>query len=617
MAIAPPTEPKRKLADEIAWRIQRLGALTADLNKAATLEEVADTVLRHGIQATRAIGGVMVLVRGEGQALEVVGLQGTDTHVLAPVKRYDLKAHIPLVTAARTGQAVFLASTEEFQRHYPRVLVPRRDLALGCMPLLRAGIHLGAVGFVFDGEHSFGPTERAFMHSLSRSCLDALQRSRVLEKERMARRGAENAAARLERLQRVTAGLNRALSLEEIVEIVADQAVEGTGARACFVAVWQDGAPKIVAEVGVTKEALARGRVAFQRCLPQVAISGEPLWPESDADEDVDAALRSTSKNKLACIPVRMDSHLICALGVKLGKRGERQSVRMFLTTLASLCGQAIERARLYETEREARARAERANRLKDEFLGIVSHELRTPLTAISCWIELLRRRPPKPDEFERAIESIARNTAMQARLVEDLLDTSRIVSDKLRLEIEEVSLPELLESARQALAQDAAGKQIDLRVVLPENPLPHMRGDSVRLDQVVRNLVSNAVKFTPPEGRVELRLSSAGKAARIEVIDTGEGIAPELLPHVFERFRQGDGSSLRRHGGLGLGLAIVKHLVEAHGGRVSAHSDGQDKGTRMTVELPLERAKAGREDKGRGSTNGAASRKVNGQREV
>jgi signal transduction histidine kinase len=142
------------------------------------------------------------------------------------------------------------------------------------------------------------------------------------------------------------------------------------------------------------------------------------------------------------------------------------------------------------------------------------------------------------------------------------------------------------------------------------------MRGDAVRLEQVVRNLVSNAVKFTPPEGRVELRLSCAGNAARIEVIDTGEGIAPELLPHVFERFRQGDGSSLRRHGGLGLGLAIVKHLVEAHGGRVSAHSDGPDKGTRMTVELPLERAQEGREDKGRGS-NGAAPMQLNGQRQV
>ncbi len=589
MVIHGPAAPRNALAHEIACRIERLRELNAELDRAGTLAGVADVVLRHGIEATGASGAVMGVVRSDSSTLERVAVRGTGTHLLFPVKRCRVNTHTPLVTSARTGQSVWLSSTKEFRTHYPRIPVPYQDLALGCTPLVRTGMPLGALGFVFDGSHSFDPAERAFLHTLSRNCLDVLQRGRLLVSEGAARRGADNAAARLERLQRVTAGLNRSLDLTEVSEIVVHQALDGAGAKACMLAVWQDDQPRIMAEVGVTKKARAELHLAFEHRLPDILHSHEPLWPEDGPEDDSDAAPLSRPRARLAWIPIRVDGRLLCALGVKLGNKHRKQSVRVFLCALASLCGQALERARLYEAEREARLRAEQANRLKDEFLGIVSHELRTPLTAISCWVSLLQRRPPQQSELERGLASIARNTDMQARLVEDLLDTSRIVSEKLSLEVEEVALPAMLESARGALAQQAEEKAIAVHVVLPENPLPNLRGDSVRLEQVVRNLLGNAIKFTPSGGRVELRLSCAGEAARIEVVDTGEGIAPDLLPHIFERFRQGDGSSSRRHGGLGLGLSIVRYLVDAHGGRVSAHSEGQGKGTRMLVELPLE----------------------------
>jgi hypothetical protein len=579
-------------ASGTARRVLGLTTLARDLAKALTIQDVARAVLHHGIEVTGARGGAMVLADGASRALHLVGAQGRDTRLIFPAKRCRLSAHIPLAMTARTGQPLWFPSSEDFQSHFPRLPRAQEDVGIACVPLVRAGIPLGAVGFVVAGPHAFGPAERAFIHSLSRHCLDALNRALLHEDERGARKGAENAAARLERLQHVTEALCRAVHSAEIAEIVTQEALEGTQARACFLAVWENGQPKILAESGVTKEAMAQARRAFERYQPTVMNSQAPLWPEPDAQSDIDAGAPPTSKNQFACIPVIIGGRLLCALGLKLRKKRRLQNAaQVFLCALAGLCGQAIERARLYEAERAARERAEAASRMKDEFLGIVSHELRTPLAAISCWVALLQRRQPMGDELARALDSIGRNTTMQARLVEDLLDASRIVSDKLRIEIEVVDLAAVLASAQEALAQAASDKPLELRVVLPENPVPPVRGDALRLEQVVRNLISNAIKFTPAGGLVEVRLSRMQGTARIEVTDTGQGIVPALLPHIFERFRQGDATSTRRHGGLGLGLSIVRSLVEAHGGRVSAHSDGHDRGTKMTVDLPFEQA--------------------------
>jgi len=245
------------------------------------------------------------------------------------------------------------------------------------------------------------------------------------------------------------------------------------------------------------------------------------------------------------------------------------------------------ERAELLAREQAARAEAELANRAKDEFLATLSHELRTPLSAILIWARLLRSGRLDAEAKGRALDVIERNTKLQARLIEDLLEVSRIIAGKLRLELAPVDLAAMVESAIDAVRAAADAKEITLQCELDHNVGP-MRGDRSRLQQIVWNLVANAIKFTPSGGRVTVRLERDGHAALITVRDTGIGIQAEFLPHIFERFRQADSTSTRVHGGLGLGLAIVRHLVEMHGGTVAAASPGEGQGATFTVRLPI-----------------------------
>ncbi len=265
------------------------------------------------------------------------------------------------------------------------------------------------------------------------------------------------------------------------------------------------------------------------------------------------------------------------------------------------------ERAQLIR-EQAARLEAEAANRMKDEFLAVLSHELRTPLNPILGWSTLLQHRQPDPDTLTRGLQTIERNAKLQTRLIEDLLDVSRILRGKLSLDITPVDLKTTLEAAMETVRLAAEAKAIDLRLEREVPPAAHsdaqnpkliVLGDSARLQQVVWNLLSNAVKFTPEGGRVEVRLEQVGGEAtaltspsspyaQITVTDTGNGITPEFLPYIFDRFRQADSKTTRKFGGLGLGLAIVRQLVELHGGTVHVDSAGEGQGTTFTVRLPL-----------------------------
>ncbi|HEY9834400.1 MAG TPA: response regulator [Stenomitos sp.] len=244
------------------------------------------------------------------------------------------------------------------------------------------------------------------------------------------------------------------------------------------------------------------------------------------------------------------------------------------------------ERNQLLVREQEARAAAEAANRLKDEFLATLSHELRSPLNAMLGWTRLLNSRKFDEATTVRALQTIERSAKSQAQLVEDLLDVSRIIQGKLRLNTCPVQLVSVIEAVMETVRPAAQAKEIGLQSVLdPTSGL--VAGDSDRLQQVIWNLVSNAIKFTPKGGCVQVRLETVNSQVEITVTDTGKGIDPEFVPYVFERFRQADSSSTRVYSGLGLGLAIVRHLVELHGGTVYAHSAGEDKGATFTVKLP------------------------------
>lgn len=252
-----------------------------------------------------------------------------------------------------------------------------------------------------------------------------------------------------------------------------------------------------------------------------------------------------------------------------------------------------VEREDLLEREQKARQDAETANRIKDEFLATLSHELRTPLTAILGWSRMLGDSRVSEEERARGLEIIHRNAQLQAQLVEDILDVSRIITGKLRLEVCPVELSSVIESAVESVLPAVSAKEIRLQRLL-ESGESLVSGDSSRLQQVIWNLLANAIKFTPKGGRVQVRLERAVSHVEIIVTDTGAGINPDVLPYIFERFRQADQSSTRNYGGLGLGLAIVRHIVEMHGGSVEASSPGEGQGATFTVKLPLMAAGSG-----------------------
>ncbi len=265
----------------------------------------------------------------------------------------------------------------------------------------------------------------------------------------------------------------------------------------------------------------------------------------------------------------------------------------------------AEEREELLAAERAARSEAEKIGRMKDEFLGTLSHELRTPLNAMLGWSQILQRTEPDSETMQEGLKTIERNARIQTQLIEDLLDMSRIISGKVRLDVQRVELPPIIKAAIESVRPSADAKLIRLKHVLDPLASP-IAGDPNRLQQIIWNLLSNAIKFTPKEGRIEVLLERVNSHVEITISDTGQGIKPEFLPYVFDRFRQADSSTTRQQGGLGLGLAIVKQLVELHGGTVNARSAGEGQGATFSVALPLAIAKYGTAQREHPTVSGA-----------
>ena len=294
----------------------------------------------------------------------------------------------------------------------------------------------------------------------------------------------------------------------------------------------------------------------------------------------IPVALDAPSPAQLALTNQQLEESRRCiqAINVELEQRVQERTAQL----------EASNRTKdeLLMREQMIRAQAEGANRAKDEFLSILSHELRTPLNAILGWSAMLRQRTLSQDKVQQALETIERNAKSQAQLIEDILDVSRIITGKLRLQVRPVHLVPVIESAIESVRLAAEAKSIRLQSRL-DSEAGRLLGDANRLQQVVWNLLSNALKFTPKDGRVEIRLERVNSHAEITVSDAGPGISSDFLPFVFDRFRQHDSSTTRSYGGLGLGLAIVRQLVELHGGTVTVVSPGIGQGTTFTVTLP------------------------------
>jgi signal transduction histidine kinase len=344
-----------------------------------------------------------------------------------------------------------------------------------------------------------------------------------------------------------------------------------------------------VSSDGLGEEVEARVRIPLgQGVAGRIALSDQGLVIEDLSMIDVFSPYLRDRVKTVAGVPLRIDRRLtgVLHVGAATLRRFTHEDLEL-LRQAAERVARAIERAQLVDRERAALAAAEAASRSKDEFLAILSHELRTPLNAIFGWSRLMQVGTLDGETTARALEVIVRNAHVQLQLIDDLLDISRIAAGRMRLDVQPVDLQVVVQAALDVVQPAAAAKEIRLESVLDPRVVG-ATGDPGRLQQVVWNLLVNAVKFTPKGGRVQVHLQRVNSHVEIVVSDTGQGIRPELLPHLFERFRQADSSSTRAHAGLGIGLALVRHLVELHGGTVRAESSGEGQGARFTVRLPL-----------------------------
>jgi len=322
------------------------------------------------------------------------------------------------------------------------------------------------------------------------------------------------------------------------------------------------------------------------------ALARQPIWSDvpilvlSRAGRDagaLEAMIPSLGNISVVERPIRSTT-LISLVGTGHRARERQYQIRDYLSGQKET---EIEREQLLASERSARGEAERSSMMKDEFLATLSHELRTPLNAVLGWTHVLRRIRGLPDEVAKGLDVIDRNARSQAQIIEDLLDMSSIVSGKVRLNMRRVDLGGIVAATVESIRPTADAREIQLQVVA-EPQTVCVRGDPSRLQQVFWNLLTNAVKFTPRSGQISVSVIAEGARVEVNVTDNGEGIDPVFLPHVFDKFRQADASTSRRHGGLGLGLSIVKQLVELHGGKIGVTSAGTGAGSTFKVALPV-----------------------------
>ncbi len=384
-----------------------------------------------------------------------------------------------------------------------------------------------------------------------------------------------SALERMTRLLEVASALSKAMTPEQVADVAMTLGLSALGARSGALLRIDDEARDY-----------ALHECAGGHLRPVVRLPHGSLLPIAMCAR---AGRASSAGPQRLCLPLLIRGHSIGALALEFGPgHSLGQEALAFLEATVEQCAQALERARLYALEQVRREELEHSNRMKDDFLGIVSHELRTPLSAIMGWASMLRRDMLGNDRArERALEAIERNAALQARLVDDLLDVSRIVSGKLALDMTVLDLAAVVDEAVESVRPSLLAKGLEIVTTFSRERIPVL-GDARRLQQVIWNLLTNAIKFTPPGGRIEIVLDRVDRTARLAVKDTGIGIPPDVLPRVFERFKQADSTATRQYGGLGLGLSIVRHVIEAHGGSAEARSEGEGLGAEMLVELPV-----------------------------
>lgn len=593
-------------AEQRARFLAKLGTtLTSSLDYEYTLSKVAQAVV-----PTLADWCAVDILKDDGT------LERLATTHIDPAKvqwgielhrRYppDLSAPQGIGEVLRTGQSEYYPTISDEQI----VAAARDDEHLEILreigfssamlvPLKARDRTLGTISFVCaESGRSYSSDDLSLAEELARRAAIAIDNARLYQISQQSRQAAERAAERTARLQAVTAALSESLTPIQVAEVIVEQSVTALGADAALVALCnEDGTMlEIVQSVGYEdnlKDTVQQLPIHAPYPLSEVVRTKQPLWAEPLSERlnrfpNLAATYQRLPFESWMSLPLVVEGKAVGGLSLSYKKfKLIEQDDRDFALALTQQCAQAIVRAQLYAAEQKARSEAEQANRIKDEFLAVLSHELRSPLNPILGWTRLLQTRKFDESATKRALETIERNAKLQTQLIDDLLDVSRILRGKMLLNVSEVDLKTVIDAALETVQLSAEAKNISIcKLIITDTGL--VSGDPSRLQQIVWNLLSNAIKFTPPHGQVEILLEQVDNDAQIQVRDTGKGIKPEFLPYVFEYFRQEDGTTTRRFGGLGLGLAIVQYLTELHGGTVRAASSGEGLGATFTVLLP------------------------------
>lgn len=576
----------RATIERAANRMQRLQSIITDLASTLVADDVAKAVIDHGIAAVGADMGAIYVRDVATGAMRLVRSQSNDG---APTDSAAsaLDADAPFVTETlRLRSPIFIATREEIERRFP-VDARRYRTVSSCvgLPLKEQGEVTGVLAFAFEAARAFDADERAFLSLVADHCAQGLYRARVYRAEQAAR-------SEIALLYGLANEVNRATNIRDVYEASLEVVQRALGVtRSSILLFDNDGVVRFKSWRGLSEEY-------------REAVEGHSPWSRDTKDPTPVFIVDSETDASAAPFRERFRKEGIRAVGFfplvhygkLLGKFMVYSETPRVLTddevrlaqTIAAEISQAVVR-KLSEGEAEAaRASAEYASRMKDEFLAVVSHELRTPLASIMGWASILKtKRRNDPEVLAKGLDVIERNARAQATIIEDILDVSRIIRGKLRLDPHPITLVPLIVETIETLKASARAKGIHVELDAIGDQFS-LVGDPERLRQIAWNLLSNAIKFTPPNGKVDVAVRRELDSIVLEVRDTGAGIEPDLLPYVFDRFRQADSTTTRRHGGLGLGLSIVRHLVELHGGQVAVKSEGRGKGSTFIARFPV-----------------------------
>ena len=570
--------------------------LTSSLDSTSTLQ----TLARRAVPEIADWCGVHV-IEGDGD-IQCVAMAHVDPAMEALgrelMARYSLQATsthgAPVVL--RTGRSMLQHDVPDeiaaaFARTPDDVATLRRlDLRSAMIvPLIARGRTLGTITFLTAGDgRRYTATDLAVAEDVAARAALALDNARLYADAEDRRREAEVIADLARRS-------NASLEADTVLPAVADAARALTRCDVARIALWDSGATALVYRyaVGARSDHAGLRMVKGSGLAAEVVAAGVPQRSENIQEdprvrEDVRAFARAEGTVAVMLVPItvqnRVEGVIYCGRRHAQPFTDREEAVALRVAEIAAI---ALRNAELFRREQHARAEAEAANRGKDDFLAVLSHELRTPLQAMLGWLRLMRAGRLDAAATAKALETIERNTQTQTKLIGDLLDVSGILAGKLRVEPRAMDLAAAVEAAVQSVRAAALAKNIGLVSTVAPGPML-IDGDPDRIDQLLANLLSNALKFTPAGGTVDVRLWRDADHARLTVVDSGIGIATEMLPHIFDRFRQADSSTTRTHGGLGLGLALVRYLVQAHGGTVRAESAGIGSGATFVIALPL-----------------------------